>query len=166
MTYPPAPFPKREGGLQARMPQRFIVRGQKVTREKIQRAKELRQNMTKAEKSLWQHLRANRLDGWHFRRQQIIDGYITDFYCHAVALVIEIDGDVHNNNVEMDELREHALGQHGFRMLRFHNEEVLNKLPTVLNKIRNVLETIRYANSHSPLLKGEGPGERSNGEYP
>jgi very-short-patch-repair endonuclease len=47
--------------------------------------------MTPEEKILWQHLRANRLQGYHFRRQQIIDGFIADFYYHATALVVEID---------------------------------------------------------------------------
>jgi very-short-patch-repair endonuclease len=51
--------------------------------------------MTPAERILWQELRGNKL-GAHFRRQQIIAGFIVDFYCHKVALVIEVDGDVHD----------------------------------------------------------------------
>jgi very-short-patch-repair endonuclease len=86
------------------MPARNIVIGQKVTSEKVQRAKELRKNMTGAEKLLWQSLRANRLNGWHFRRQQIIGGFIADFYCHAAALVIELNGGIHapNSSVIME----------------------------------------------------------------
>ena len=64
------------------MRKRNIVTGQKVSREKLRRAQELRQKMTPAERRLWNQLRANRLGGWHFRRQQIIDGFIVDFYCH------------------------------------------------------------------------------------
>jgi very-short-patch-repair endonuclease len=86
-----------------------IVIGQKVTRIKIQRAKELRREMTQEEKILWQHLRANRLNGLHFRRQQIIDGFIADFYCHATRLVIEVDGEIHQQQAEYDAERDQVL---------------------------------------------------------
>ena len=71
------------------MPAKNIVTGQKVNRSKVQYAKELRRNMTEEEKILWRHLRANRLHGFHFRRQQIIGKFIVDFYCHAAGLVVE-----------------------------------------------------------------------------
>jgi very-short-patch-repair endonuclease len=73
------------------MPVKNIIPGQKVTKEKLQRAKELRREMTPAEKLLWNELRANKL-GVHFRRQQVIAGFIVDFYCHKVGLVVEVDG--------------------------------------------------------------------------
>lgn len=140
------------------MPQKFIVRGQKVTREKIQRAKELRQNMTEAEKILWQHLRANRLDGWHFRRQQIIAGYIVDFYCHAASLIIELDGEIHQKQLEADRERDTSLAKRGFHILRFRNEDIFTRSSEVLTEIRQTLKTL------SPPLQGEGPGEESSGE--
>jgi very-short-patch-repair endonuclease len=62
-----------------------IISGQRVTKEKLQRARELRREMTPAEKLLWQELRAKKL-GIHFRRQQVIVGFIVDFYCHKAAL--------------------------------------------------------------------------------
>ena len=71
---------------------RNIVVGQKVTSVKVQRAKELRRNMTPEERLLWENLRRNKL-GFHFRRQQIIDSYIADFHCHQAGLVVETDGD-------------------------------------------------------------------------
>mgnify|MGYP001252608911 CR=1 FL=1 len=71
-----------------------IVTGQKVSAAKEARAKELRREMTPAEGKLWMGLRANRLEGFHFRRQQVIEPYIVDFYCHQAALVIEVDGGV------------------------------------------------------------------------
>ncbi|WKZ37082.1 MAG: DUF559 domain-containing protein [Anaerolineales bacterium] len=74
------------------MPIKNIVTGQKVAKEKLERAKELRREMTPAEKILWQELRANKL-GVRFRRQQVIQGFIVDFYCHKSALVVEVDGD-------------------------------------------------------------------------
>lgn len=85
-----------------------IVTNQRVTKEKLERAKELRREMTPAEKLLWQEVRANKL-GVHFRRQQIIQGFIVDFYCHKAGLVIEVDGDVHDLQKEEDERWEKVL---------------------------------------------------------
>ena len=64
---------------------RNIVRGQIVNPDQILRARDLRKNRTPEENMLWQELRRGQL-GIHFRRQQIIAGYITDFYCHSAAL--------------------------------------------------------------------------------
>ncbi len=124
------------------MVQKFIVRGQGVSREKIQRAKELRHNMTEAEKALWQHLRANRLDGWHFRRQQIIFGYIVDFYCHALSLIVEVDGEIHEKQIEEDRQRDEALTMRGFRVIRFKNKDVLERLTFVHDEIRKTCRAL------------------------
>ncbi len=67
------------------MPVKNIVTNQKVTAQKLKRAKELRREMTPAEKILWEKIRANKL-GVHFRRQQVIQGFIVDFYCHPVKI--------------------------------------------------------------------------------
>ena len=117
------------------MPVNNIVMGQKVSRELRERAKELRHNMTPAEKILWEKLRHNRLGGFQFRRQQIIDGYIADFYCHAKALVVEVDGDIHEQQVEYDNNRDTHLISRGFLVLRFTNEEISQNLTMVLRKI-------------------------------
>ena len=93
--------------------------------------------MTPAENALWQELRANKL-GVHFRRQQIIAGFIVDFYCHKVALVIEVDGDIHDLQKEEDARREKVLNELGLRVIRFRNDEVLKNLPIVVGKIRDV----------------------------
>lgn len=90
------------------MPIKNIITNQKVAKAKLDRAKELRREMTPAEKTLWEELRANKL-GVHFRRQQVIQGFIVDFYCHKAALVIEVDGDIHDLQQEEDERREKAL---------------------------------------------------------
>ena len=71
---------------------RKIVRGQNVEPENVSRAKQLRREMTPAERALWMLLRRNALDGFHFRRQQVIEGFIVDFYCDAAKLAIELDG--------------------------------------------------------------------------
>lgn len=114
---------------------RNIVIGQKVTSKQVQRAKELRQNMTETEKKLWQCLRANRLNGWHFRSQQIIGGFFADFYCHAAALVIETDGEIHLSQQEYDKERSRLICDYGIDVIRFTNEEIESNLPKVLQKI-------------------------------
>jgi very-short-patch-repair endonuclease len=68
------------------MTERDPLVGQKIAPMKMQRAKHLRHKSTQAEDALWQCLRRNQLEGLHFRRQQIIDGFIADFYCHAAAM--------------------------------------------------------------------------------
>lgn len=114
---------------------RNIVIGQKVNPLKIQRAKELRRQMTEAEKILWHHLRTNKLNGLHFRRQQVIDGFIVDFYCHAAGVVIEVDGSVHLQQVEYDARRDQVLSLRGLRVMRIMNEEVKQNLDKVLARI-------------------------------
>src|SRR5215211_7540637 len=95
-----------------------IIPGQIVTKEKLQRARELRRNMTAAEKLLWNELRANK-SGIHFRRQQVIAGFIVDFYCHKAALVVEVDGGIHDLQQEEDARREKVLTDLGLRIVRF-----------------------------------------------
>lgn len=90
--------------------------------------------MTPAEKTLWEELRANKL-GVHFRRQQVIQGFIVDFYCHKAGLVIEVDGDVHDLQQEEDARREKALSALGLIIVRFRNDEVVRSLSTVVGKI-------------------------------
>jgi very-short-patch-repair endonuclease len=112
-----------------------IVVGQKVDEAKLLRARELRRDMTDEERLLWQHLRGNRLGGLHFRRQQVIDGFIIDFYCHAAGLVVEVDGGVHDQQADYDQARDDALARRGLHVLRVRNEEVRASLPAVLERI-------------------------------
>jgi very-short-patch-repair endonuclease len=122
------------------MPVKNIIPGQKISKKKLQRARELRSEMTPSEAILWQELRRNKL-GVHFRRQQIIAGYIVDFYCHSANLVVEIDGGIHNqkHQVEDDEKREQVLAETGLQIIRFRNAEITRDLPGVLNRIREAL---------------------------
>jgi very-short-patch-repair endonuclease len=117
------------------MPVKNIVKGQKVSAKRLARAKELRREMTPAEKILWKELKANRLNGLHFRRQQVVHGYFADFYCHQHNLVVEVDGDIHDLQAEYDAEREAYLVSLGFRIIRFKNEEIVKNLDAVLRKI-------------------------------
>ena len=80
--------------------------------------------------------------GWvgvRFRRQQIIQGFIVDFYCHKSALVVEVDGDVHDLQQDEDARREKALREMGLRIVRFRNDEVVRELSAVVGKIRGLV---------------------------
>ncbi len=119
-----------------------IIIGQKVSPEKIKRAKELRQNMTTAEKILWQHLRAKQFNNLKFRRQQIIEGFIVDFYCHSLGLVIEIDGKIHEKQIEYDRDRDKILSTKDLHILRFTNKQVTENIESVLKTICEKIEDI------------------------
>src|SRR5215208_6433046 len=120
------------------MPVKNIIPGQHVTKEKLQRARELRREMTLAEANLWQELRANKL-GVHFRRQQIIAGFIVDFYCHKAALVVEVDGDIHDLQQQEDSRREKSLSELGLKIIRFRNDEILNNSLIVVKRIKELV---------------------------
>ena len=94
--------------------------------------------MTPAERRLWNCLRANRLGGFQFRRQQVIDGFIVDFYCHAAAVVVEVDGPVHEDQAEYDAERDRVLTARGLRVVRFTNEQVNRSLADVLRRIEEM----------------------------
>lgn len=117
------------------MPPKNIVIGQKIDPEKAARARELRRNMTEAEKILWQRLRANQMGGFHFRRQQVIAGFIVDFYCHAARLAVELDGPLHKNQADYDVERDRILQEFDVRVLRIQNQEVFVNLENVLQTI-------------------------------
>ncbi len=101
-----------------------------------QRARELRQEMTPAEKILWEQLRNRKLDGFKFRRQHPLDRFIVDFYCAACKLIVEVDGDIHYLQQERDAVRTEELERQGYRLIRFRNEQVLHNLENVLAAIQ------------------------------
>ena len=116
-------------------PAHNIVIGQKVDDGKVVRAKELRKEMTPEERRLWQCLRGNRLEGRHFRRQQVIDGFIADFYCHAPGLVVEVDGPIHENQAEYDTERDRVFAARNVVVVRLTNAEITNDLASALARI-------------------------------
>jgi len=70
---------------------------------------------------------------------QIVAGFVIDFYCHKAALVIEVDGDIHDLQKEEDAQREKALSELGLRIVRFRNDEVLKNLSEVVEQIKNLV---------------------------
>ncbi len=108
----------------------------------IDRAKELRKNMTAAEKKLWFDF----LHNFKFRvlRQRTIDNYIIDFYIAEVKLAIEIDGDSHfsDDGIEYDKIRTEILNHYGIKVIRFNNSDVINNLEGVCNAIINEVDRL------------------------
>jgi very-short-patch-repair endonuclease len=102
-------------------------------------AKQLRKTLTPAEQQLWQALRGGKLAGLKFRRQHPVGNFILDFYCAAHKLVVEVDGGIHETQIEYDTARTTELEVHGYRIVRFPNEVVLHQLETVLAEILQVV---------------------------
>jgi chorismate synthase len=121
-------------------------------------AKENRKSPTKAEEFLWEQLRNRKIQNLKFRRQHPIEGYIADFVCLEKKLVVEVDGGYHDDEEQkkIDEFRTLTLQSNGYKLIRFRNEEVLNKIGWVLEEIGKSLT----AESISPSpLEREPEGE-------
>lgn len=105
-------------------------------------ARKNRLNMTLAENVLWQHIRNNAL-GHKFLRQYIIGDFIVDFICRDEGLIIEVDGAYHSepSKEEDDKMRDDILREHGYHVLRFSNNEILNNLNCVIDEIDKFLNT-------------------------
>lgn len=110
-----------------------------------QHAKELRGRTTEAEQKLWALLRNRQLKGKKFRRQHAIAGYVADFYCHESKLVIELDGNRHNNREAKayDHSRTALLNEMGITVLRFWNNELITDHAKVLQTISDHLNQIQ-----------------------
>ncbi|WP_367066613.1 endonuclease domain-containing protein [Oryzisolibacter sp. LB2S] len=118
-------------------------------------AKTLRQTMTDAEQRLWKYLRAHRLDGQKFRRQQPIGPYIVDFVHFGARLIVEADGGQHADSPH-DMTRDAWLRGQGFTVLRFWNDDILLRTEAVLESIWAVLQP--NPSPPTPLPQGERGG--------
>ncbi len=100
-------------------------------------AQEMRRDPTPAERELWQYLRRKQVLGYKFRRQHGIGPFIVDFYCDRARLIIEVDGDIHDEseNVKRDAFRQQMLEDIGYTVIRFRNKEVLTDPDAVIARI-------------------------------
>ncbi|WP_088348264.1 MULTISPECIES: DUF559 domain-containing protein [Rhodomicrobium] len=115
----------------------------------VSTARKLRSRQTDAEQKLWLQLRGRRLDGLKFRRQAPVAGFIADFMCEDVRLVIEVDGGQHADREVRDLERTQTLEYAGFAVIRFWNNEVLTIMDGVLQRI---LEAAAEARSSTESL--------------
>ena len=124
----------------------------------INEARQLRQKQTKAEELFWELVRNRKFLNLKFRRQHQIGHYIADFYCNELKLVVEFDGQVHNNpeRIKHDTTRDKFLTSSGFHILRFKNEELLNTPEKVFERLAQLAKP-------SPSGRGLGEGDRRAG---
>ncbi|MBQ3826390.1 MAG: DUF559 domain-containing protein, partial [Spirochaetaceae bacterium] len=126
----PSPARKGAGGE--------VIRHQKVSKEKLELARKFRKEPTESENAVWQMLRNRQIKGLKWRRQQVIDGFIADFYCAELKAVLEIDGSVHNTQAaqDYDEARTEIFSYHGIKTYRLKNEDCnANKLTALVESM-------------------------------
>ena len=163
LTLLPSPERRGVGGEVKTKSQLLVEEGfkpmnYKIPPEVLENARNLRQRETEAEQFLWEILRNRKLNNLKFRRQHPVqEGFVLDFYCAEHRLAIELDGGIHKNPEQKayDTLRTDELNKiYGITTLRFTNEQVLDKIDTVLEEI------IRLTSPNPPLdgsvLSGEG----------
>ncbi|ATE67100.1 endonuclease domain-containing protein [Rhizorhabdus dicambivorans] len=117
----------------------------------------MRRQPTEPEKRLWRALSGSKLGGFKFRRQSVIGALVADFLCPQKALVVEVDGDTHEN--EADRRRDAALQAKGFTVLHVTNDDVMTNMDGVLQVILTALEQApdRWERPHpNPSPEGEG----------
>jgi very-short-patch-repair endonuclease len=106
-------------------------------------AVDLHKNMTKAEACLWKYvLKGKKMKGFHFNRQRPVLGYIADFMCKELRLIIEVDGITHHweETIRKDEKRQKDLEEAGFFVMRFTDDEVLRDINNVIMRLENWIE--------------------------
>jgi very-short-patch-repair endonuclease len=125
--------------------------------------KQLREKETLPEHLLWHFIRDRKLEGFKFRRQQTMLGYIVDFVCYEKNLIIELDGEHHAEQEDYDNSRTEKLENAGFYVLRFWNEQVLSDLGGVLYKIEkhltdnaSLISPSRFAQFHLDRTRPPG----------
>ena len=118
------------------------------------KARELRKNMTDAERALWKHLRLRQFCGHKFRRQQPMGRYIVDFVCFEKRLIIEVDGGFHSEQIIYGSNRDAWFEEQGFRVLRFWDNQVLTEIDAVKDKIMQALSWTSPPHLHPPPQGG------------
>jgi very-short-patch-repair endonuclease len=123
-----------------------------MTMRLLQFAKAMRSGATDAEAVLWKRLRAGRLLGCKFKRQQPTDNYIVDFVCFEKKLIVEVDGGQHSDpaSASANLERTRRLEAGGFQVLRFWNDEALARTDDVLEAI---IHALRANPSPQPLSR-------------
>ncbi len=126
-------------------------------RRQVATARLLRRNSTDVERRLWHRIREKQIEGFRFRRQRPIGKYIVDFVCLEAKLIVELDGGQHAEHADADTARTEFLESLGYRVVRFWNNEVLENMEGVLERIREALLQPATSNP-TPTLPFAGEG--------
>jgi very-short-patch-repair endonuclease len=122
-----------------------------IQRKMLELAREFRKGPTPSEDILWQALRGKKLDGIKFRRQQPIGYFVVDFYNSTYRLVVEVDGPIHDNQIDADRARQDILEILGLNVLRIKSETVEKNLPRALGEICAKIEELKIKANQPPL---------------
>jgi very-short-patch-repair endonuclease/ATP-dependent exoDNAse (exonuclease V) beta subunit len=138
---PPAPSEGRGDGIVNSVSKLAYMTGGNYSHLLIEKAKEKRKDPTHAEKVLWMELKSKALEDYKFRQQHLIDDFIVDFVCLSKKLVVEVDGDYHftEEQIELDIYRTQTLIKLGYKVIRFTNEQVIKNISEVLKEIKKEL---------------------------
>jgi adenine-specific DNA methylase/very-short-patch-repair endonuclease len=152
-AFSPSPFMERGLGGEVPPP---ITGHAFVSAEKLNFAKQMRQLPTEAEENVWALLRNRRCNGLKFRRQQVILGFIVDFYCAEQRLAIELDGEIHETQRDYDHARDALLAQAHIRVVRLRNEDATEERLRAITSPPNPLS-----------MNGEGePNPKTDDDLP
>lgn len=164
---PPSPLPQRgrgEGDISCPLRGQLleplhVIKCNRINPAKLELARQFRKNPTPKEDEVWQWLRRNQMLGLKWRRQQIIEGFIADFYCHELSLVLEIDGEVHlsKEQMEYDQYRDYVFQSKGIYTIRISNE--LCTQENIKKLIEDYIASRSEADIPSLSLYGRGGGD-------
>ncbi|CDF80917.1 leucyl-tRNA synthetase [Formosa agariphila KMM 3901] len=154
VTFPILSFPKGEETAGSDKRAGYMTGGNN-SHLLLERAKEMRANPTQAEAALWESLRGKKIEH-KFRQQHLIEDFIVDFVCLDKRLIIEVDGEIHNSQLEADTERTLVLESKGFKVLRFKNEEVLGNIESVLEVVSKELAQRASVKSEQATPSGAG----------
>ena len=126
--------------------------------KQLDSARQLRSKQTDTENLLWSRLRAHRLFGLKFRRQQPIGVYIVDFLCPEKKLIVELDGGQHQEHAGYDAVRDTWLKSEGYIVLRYWNNEVMGNLEGLLEEIGRVAGVFAETSPSPQPLSPQGRG--------
>ena len=111
-------------------------------------ARQLRNNMTKAEILLWLQLKGKQMRGYDFHRQKPLDEFIADFFCHELMLVIEVDGYSHTiaEVIDKDDIKDQRLTDLGIHVMHIDDHEIFTNMNNVLRQIESYI--VHYEKQH------------------
>ena len=158
--HPPTPSPiKGEGGqVKEEGGQEGWEISAQLKKRMTEVARQFRKEPTQSEEILWQALRAEKLAGRKFRRQQPIGSFVVDFFCASERLIVEVDGSIHDRQQELDRDRQTLLESLGLRFVRLSANDVETNLSACLNQIQNA-----FTPASNPVLTPLSPGGRGAG---
>ncbi|MCG2700709.1 endonuclease domain-containing protein [Candidatus Parcubacteria bacterium] len=107
---------------------------------KIRIAREFRKKPTRSERMMWDKLRRNNFLGLGFRRQHVIEGFIVDFYCHKLKLVLEIDGPIHQYQIDDDCERQKIIKNKGIKIFIIKSDDVEYDIESVLKELKYFID--------------------------